>query len=159
MRESGSSLAVVATATREPDASPATVQSAGVSGVVSSANASAGPEASKAALLDGGIRFRIGSARLTGSARMQLRELARVLKTQPGGALAINGHADSRGGAWLNQRLSERRAAAVARFLLREGVPAERLQASGFGADKPIADNATEAGRQANRRVDLRMLA
>lgn len=73
-----------------------------------------------------------------------------------GGPVVIVGHTDSRGSDAYNQRLSEQRANAVADYFLRQGIHPSRLQQiEGRGESQPIADNATEAGRAQNRRVEI----
>ena len=62
---------------------------------------------------------------------------------------------DKVGGAAYNQRLSEQRAAAVVAYLVAQGVDAKRLDSVGFGMDKPVASNDSEAGRAQNRRVEI----
>lgn len=85
-----------------------------------------------------------------------LDEVARVILATPSIAqIRIEGHTDSKGGDYYNLRLSQARVRQVMAYLIARGVPAERLQAVGFGESRPIADNATEAGRAANRRVEF----
>ncbi len=72
--------------------------------------------------------------------------------------ISVEGHTDSKGKAEKNQELSERRARAAMTWLIEHGIGAERLESHGFGQDKPIADNATEQGRAANRRVEFRII-
>ena len=72
--------------------------------------------------------------------------------------VAIEGHTDNRGKAQYNRDLSERRAFSVLRFLVARGVEEGRLQAAGFGPDRPITSNATPAGREKNRRVEFVIL-
>ena len=67
--------------------------------------------------------------------------------------IEIQGHTDSIGTDKANQTLSENRAKAVVNALIAKGINKERISAVGFGATKPIADNSTEEGRAANRRV------
>jgi OOP family OmpA-OmpF porin len=67
----------------------------------------------------------------------------------------VVGHTDSSGAEAYNQQLSERRAAAVVKYLESKGISAGRLTASGAGENEPIADNATAEGRALNRRVVL----
>ena len=69
--------------------------------------------------------------------------------------LQVAGHTDSSGSASYNQRLSERRAASVADYLLSKNIPADRLVVLGYGESRPIADNASTEGRAENRRVEL----
>jgi outer membrane protein OmpA-like peptidoglycan-associated protein len=85
-----------------------------------------------------------------------LDEVARVILANPGiGRIRIAGHTDAEGPAYYNLRLSQARVREVADYLVARGVPAERLEAVGFGETRPIADNRTEGGRAANRRVEF----
>ena len=68
--------------------------------------------------------------------------------------VTLEGHTSSEGTNAYNQKLSERRANAVRDFLIKSGVAADRLTIVGFGEDRPVADNATDAGRRLNRRVE-----
>lgn len=67
--------------------------------------------------------------------------------------ISISGHIDNTGNKEHNQKLSEARAETVKKELLSKGISAERLQAKGFGQGQPITDNATEDGKEKNRRV------
>jgi outer membrane protein OmpA-like peptidoglycan-associated protein len=67
----------------------------------------------------------------------------------------VEGHTDSTGKYESNIKLSERRAEAVRTYLVKKGVQPDRLEAKGFGPDRPVADNKTAAGREANRRVEF----
>ena len=69
--------------------------------------------------------------------------------------ISVVGHTDSVGTDAYNQKLSERRAGAVANYLVSKGVPAAAIQAAGKGESQPVADNGSKAGRAANRRVDV----
>ncbi|WGL16912.1 OmpA family protein [Microbulbifer bruguierae] len=73
-------------------------------------------------------------------------------------AIRVSGHTDSTGSDVTNQTLSERRAESVAGFFTTRGVAAGRVQAVGYGERYPIASNDSDAGRQANRRVELELL-
>ncbi|HSB19327.1 MAG TPA: OmpA family protein [Anaeromyxobacteraceae bacterium] len=85
-----------------------------------------------------------------------LDETAQVLKDHPDiGKVVVEGHTDSLGKAASNQKLSQGRALAVVKYLEGKGVAASRLEAKGLGETKPIADNATAKGREANRRVEM----
>jgi outer membrane protein OmpA-like peptidoglycan-associated protein len=102
-----------------------------------------------------GIRFRTGSAVLLRSSNAVLSEVRDALKADEGLLLEISGHTDSTGSADINRELSERRASAVAAWLRKQGVAADRLTVQGFGPDRPVATNDTDEGRAANRRVEL----
>ncbi|MGD8341078.1 MAG: OmpA family protein, partial [Gammaproteobacteria bacterium] len=67
-------------------------------------------------------------------------------------------HTDSTGSDAYNQQLSERRAASVASYLRTRNVLGDRIIEVGMGETRPIADNATDSGRQANRRVELTLV-
>ncbi len=109
--------------------------------------------------LDEKVHFATGSDRIEPDSFPLLREVAWVLAEHPELALIeVAGHTDSRGSESLNRRLSADRAAAVRAFLLAEGIAPERLQSSGYGPDEPIDTNRTDAGRAANRRVELRVI-
>jgi outer membrane protein OmpA-like peptidoglycan-associated protein len=70
----------------------------------------------------------------------------------------VAGHTDSTGSDAYNQALSERRSGSVSRYLQTQGVNPQRLITIGLGESMPVADNGTEAGRQANRRVEITMV-
>ena len=105
------------------------------------------------------VSFKPGGARLTPESAQALQELARALVANRERVvrLTIGGHTDSQGRPAMNRTLSDRRAQAVRTELIRRGVAPGLLVAKGFGADQPIADNASEAGRALNRRVELRL--
>lgn len=85
-----------------------------------------------------------------------LGQVASVLTQHPEIArLAVDGHTDSRGAEKANINLSQRRALSVVRWLTEHGIDARRLEARGFGPRRPIADNASDAGRARNRRVEF----
>jgi outer membrane protein OmpA-like peptidoglycan-associated protein len=88
-----------------------------------------------------------------------LNEVSEVLKKNAQVTkVRIEGHTDSEGSTGHNQNLSQRRANAVMKYLTDKGVDAKRLTAAGFGESKPIADNATEEGREKNRRVEMNVI-
>lgn len=87
-----------------------------------------------------------------------LDTLARAARRCRGFEIRIAGHTDSTGDSAMNQRLSEARALAVKTYLERSGVGLDRLAAVGYGEDRPIADNATGAGRTRNRRIEFEIL-
>ncbi len=88
-----------------------------------------------------------------------LDQVAKILKRRPEITLVrVEGHTDSRGRDGYNLDLSQRRANAVMKYIIAEGVPKSRLQAKGFGETQPIRDNASEEGRAKNRRVEFRIV-
>lgn len=84
-----------------------------------------------------------------------LDEVARIMSENPTIHIRIEGHTDSKGRAAYNKTLSDQRATSVRKYLLSRGIDAERMQSVGYGAERPIEDNSTEAGRAANRRVEI----
>lgn len=103
-----------------------------------------------------GIYFDFNSDRIRKESDPILKELGELLARHPEWTLSINGHTDNVGGDTYNQRLSQRRAAAVVGWLVeRHGIAAARLRSAGFGASSPIEPNDTPEGRARNRRVEL----
>jgi outer membrane protein OmpA-like peptidoglycan-associated protein len=88
-------------------------------------------------------------------AREKLAKVSGIILGHPGLKIAVEGHTDSVGGDEYNMRLSENRANSVRDFLVAQGVPPASVTAQGFGKTMPVADNASAAGRQQNRRVEL----
>jgi outer membrane protein OmpA-like peptidoglycan-associated protein len=105
------------------------------------------------------VLFDFNSAALRSASRSSLREMAGVFNKYPNTTISIQGHTDSIGSAAYNQRLSVRRADAVGDYLQSIGVDNSRLETIGFGKSRPKASNATAAGRQLNRRVEIHILA
>lgn len=102
-----------------------------------------------------GLFFDTGKAVLKTGARNTLSKIADQLRVNDEIRISIEGHTDAVGSEELNQRLSERRAAAVRDYLVSRGVPAARITTTGLGETAPIATNDAPAGRQQNRRVEL----
>ena len=100
--------------------------------------------------------FETDSATLRPQSREQLSNIAAILKAYPSIRVKIGGYTDNSGDAAANQRLSQSRAERVMNELGAMGVSPSRLEAEGYGAQHPIADNATTEGRAKNRRVALR---
>ncbi len=101
------------------------------------------------------IHFESDSERIRPESMKLLDEVARILNTCPKTRVLIAGHTDATGSATYNQSLSERRAAAVGRALVKLGVSASRFTAVGYGESRPVADNDTEEGRAKNRRIEF----
>jgi outer membrane protein OmpA-like peptidoglycan-associated protein len=88
-----------------------------------------------------------------------LDDIVKVIKDNPQAKkIAIEGHASAEGDAKKNLTLSDERAKAVMKYCVDHGVDAKRLTAKGFGITKPLADNATEEGREKNRRVEFNIV-
>ena len=108
---------------------------------------------------DSGILFDFDKTALKDAAKTNVQSLAASLNQYPDTDIKIIGHTDSRGTEQYNQGLSERRAAAVKAYAVSQGVPSSRLVTIGKGFNEPIADNETDAGRAANRRVEIVIVA
>ena len=104
------------------------------------------------------IEFDAGSATIAPESRGVIAAVADVLRTCPGAYFEVGGHTDSQGRAEVNQRLSEERAGAVMAALEGEALPLILLSARGYGAERPVADNATAEGRSRNRRIELTLV-
>jgi outer membrane protein OmpA-like peptidoglycan-associated protein len=102
-----------------------------------------------------GINFDTDSDVIKPESKAALDNIVKLAKSKPDWKFTIEGHTDSTATAAHNQQLSEKRAASVKTFLVAAGVAADRLASKGFGASKPVADNATAIGRAQNRRVEL----
>ena len=117
-----------------------------------------GGEAVRERIVLRGVNFDFDKAEIRGDAAVILDEAASILNRTRGVGVRVEGHTDSTGPAAYNQNLSERRAAAVKRYLVERGVSASRLQTVGMGENNPIASNDTRDGRSVNRRVELQVL-
>ena len=108
--------------------------------------------------LGAGALFDTNSARLKQEGIHQLDSLVSQLKQSASyDNIQVTGHTDSRGSARYNQALSEKRANAVRDYLISQGIAANKIWAIGKGETAPVADNKTRAGRQANRRVEIKV--
>lgn len=102
-----------------------------------------------------GVNFETDKSTLLPGAQAILDQVANSLLANPEAEVAIHGHTDNVGGASYNQGLSLRRAESVKSYLISKGVSADRMTTRGYGFTKPIADNATAAGRAKNRRIEF----
>lgn len=104
-----------------------------------------------------GITFAFNDASVQPQFRPTLDEVASILSQYPKTYIDVYGHTDSDGSDAYNQTLSERRAQSVAGYLTSHGVQSARIATRGFGETQPIASNATEEGKAANRRVEIKI--
>jgi OmpA-OmpF porin, OOP family len=102
-----------------------------------------------------GIHFDTDSAMLRPDSEPTLNAVLGLINSHPGSRWIIAGHTDNQGGTEHNQPLSEARASAVVSWLTTHGISQNQLVAQGFGATRPVADNATPSGRALNRRVEI----
>lgn len=106
-----------------------------------------------------GILFAVGKSELQSAARANLTDLAAILNKYADTEVLIEGHTDATGSDESNLTLSRNRAQSVANYLESLQVAPTRFTIMGYGEAQPIADNETEAGRAANRRVELAIMA
>jgi outer membrane protein OmpA-like peptidoglycan-associated protein len=103
----------------------------------------------------GDTLFATGKSEIKSGATANLDRLTAFMNEYPKRTAAIEGYTDSMGSDEMNQSLSERRADAVKRYLIDQGVGSARLTSTGRGESSPVADNESAAGRQQNRRVEV----
>jgi outer membrane protein OmpA-like peptidoglycan-associated protein len=103
------------------------------------------------------ITFPVNSYQIQPQFQTTLNQVATTLGQYPSTYVDVYGHTDPTGGDAINIPLSQNRAQSVANYLSQHGVNPARLATQGVGSSQPIADNSTEAGRSANRRVDIRI--
>ncbi|MFA5990590.1 MAG: OmpA family protein [Sphingomonas sp.] len=108
--------------------------------------------------LPSGITFATDSATIQPEFRRTLDQVATSLADYPQTYIDVYGHTDGTGSDAYNQELSVRRAVSVADYLSSHDVQAARIGTRGFGETQPIASNDTEAGRSANRRVEIKIV-
>ncbi len=104
---------------------------------------------------DSGILFDVNKSQLKPAATTNIQNLATSLKNNPETTVMIIGHTDDTGSNSHNSTLSEQRAGSVKSYAISQGISSSRLVTKGKGEGEPIADNTTEAGRAANRRVEI----
>ena len=113
------------------------------------------PEPAETVRVELDVKFDFDKAKVKEESYGDIKNLADFMNQYPQTSTTVEGHTDSVGTDAYNQKLSERRAGAVREVLVNQyGVSAERVGSVGYGESRPVADNATEAGRAVNRRVE-----
>jgi outer membrane protein OmpA-like peptidoglycan-associated protein len=101
------------------------------------------------------INFDFGKSVIRDESLVIIGQIVQMLKANPEMKLNVEGHTDNIGNPVSNKTLSEERARSVVSSIVSQGIANDRITSSGYGQDKPIADNTTEEGRAKNRRVEL----
>lgn len=101
-----------------------------------------------------GVNFDTGKATLRPESHAQLNRVVEYMTYKKSARIEISGHTDNVGNPKKNKTLSEDRAQACREYLISRGIDGGRIEARGYGDEKPIASNDTEAGRQLNRRIE-----
>lgn len=122
-------------------------------------NISLQPITANATVVLKNIFFESKSSTLGTNSEAELEQLLHLLKENPTLQIQINGHTDNIGSAADNMKLSNGRAQSVVNYLSKNGIDPKRLRFQGFGANQPVSDNSTEAGRAKNRRTELKVVA
>jgi len=104
------------------------------------------------------ILFDTGKSTIKERSAEVLQNIVAILEEYSFARFSIDGHTDSVGSASLNQKLSEERAYSVMNYLIENGIASNRLEAAGYGEDRPLADNGTTSGRKTNRRVEINLI-
>ena len=108
---------------------------------------------------DSGLLFDVGKATLKPETKANLNKMSESLKKYPDTDVLVEGHTDSTGSEEMNLQLSKQRAQSVSNYLASLGVDPRRFTIMGYGESQPIATNDTASGRQANRRVEIAIMA
>ncbi len=116
------------------------------------------PIESGASVILENIFYAVEQYRLEEKSIAELDKVYRFLLQHPSVRIEVGGHTDDSGPAAFNKELSQKRAQAVADYLIGRGIEASRIEAKGYGFDHPIGDNRTEEGRTKNRRTELKIL-
>lgn len=101
-----------------------------------------------------GVEFDSGEAKIKEESFAQLDTVVEYMTHKKSARIEISGHTDNVGNPKANKRLSEKRANAVRDYLVSKGIDPSRIEAVGYGSERPIASNDTEEGRQKNRRIE-----
>lgn len=108
--------------------------------------------------MPGNVTFATDSSDLSPAFFDVLNSVGVVLEEYEQTVVEVAGHTDSTGSESYNQSLSQRRASSVASYLSGQGIMSQRLITVGMGESRPVADNGSNSGRQANRRVEITMV-
>ncbi len=103
------------------------------------------------------VTFAVDSTTISPQMQTVLNDVAQSMIQYPNSLIDVMGHTDSTGAEAYNQGLSQRRAEAVANYLVSRGVSRARIETMGYGEEYPVADNSTPEGRAQNRRVEIRI--
>ena len=101
------------------------------------------------------INFDTGKSTIKPESKPIINQIVEMMKANPDLKISVEGHTDNVGNPKSNKTLSDERAKSVVAAIVAQGIDAKRMNAAGYGEDKPIADNKTEEGRAKNRRVEL----
>lgn len=104
------------------------------------------------------LEFESGKDIIKPSSLTSLNELGDLMEKKPEWRIRISGHTDNQGSGAANMKLSQKRAEAVKKYLISQGVKEDRFVVKWYGPTKPIADNKTAEGRQKNRRVEMTII-
>lgn len=107
--------------------------------------------------LKGGAEFNSGSARLSEEGQRAVSGFLSDLNNTEGLIFLVAGHTDAVGSDERNYELGQRRAASVARHLIKQGIDPFRVTAVSYGEESPVADNQTPTGKRQNRRIEIRV--
>ncbi len=104
------------------------------------------------------VYFASGKATITPNAEAALEQIYKILKEHPELKVEIGGHTDNLGRKAANIKLSQARAEAVVQWLIAKGIPASQMTAKGYGPNEPVDTNKTKAGREKNRRIEVKVI-
>jgi len=108
---------------------------------------------------DSGLLFDVDKADIQTTTKANLDQLSETLKKYDDTNILVEGHTDATGEDSYNKKLSDKRAASVESYLASNGVATNRITTKGYGEGQPVADNNTDSGRKANRRVEVAIYA
>jgi outer membrane protein OmpA-like peptidoglycan-associated protein len=108
---------------------------------------------------DSGLLFDVDKSDIQTATKTNLDQLSQTLKKYDDTNILVEGHTDNTGENNYNQKLSDRRAESVENYLVAQGVADKRITTKGYGENQPKADNNTDSGRRANRRVEVAIYA